>query len=112
MQTPTQALLLAADPVLSATDAQGRVLTLRRLGALDKLRLFETAGADLSRNDRWLGMAVLACSITAMDAVPYPVPSSKAAIEAMIQRLGDDGIAAVAAALSTAPVADKALAGN
>jgi hypothetical protein len=112
MQTPTQALLAAASPPLHATDAQGRVISLKRLGALDKLRLFEAAGADLARNDRWLGMAVLACSVTAIDAVPYPHPASKPAIEAMVQRLGDHGIAAIGEALSDSPTVDKALAGN
>ncbi len=43
-------------------DAQGRRLALRRLGALDKLRLFKAAGAELSPEPAWLGMAVLACS--------------------------------------------------
>ena len=40
-------------------DAQGRLLGLRRLSVLDRLRLYEAAGAELSRNDRWLGLAVL-----------------------------------------------------
>jgi hypothetical protein len=34
------------------TDAKGRVLGLRRLSVLDRLRLFEAAGAELARNDR------------------------------------------------------------
>ena len=41
-------------------DASGRTLSRKRLGALERLRLFEAAGAELSRNDRWLGMAALA----------------------------------------------------
>lgn len=112
MQTPTQALLEAANRVLQANDAQGRVISLKHLGALDKLRLFEAAGPELARNDRWLGMAVLACSVTAIDAVPYPHPTSKAAIESMVQRLGDAGIAAVGGALQALPGVNKALAGN
>lgn len=100
---------------LAAVDAEGRHIILRRLTALDKLRLFEAAGAELSRNDRWLGMAALAASVTEIDAVPYPVPASKQAIEAMIRRLGDGGIAAVAGALQEsdmAPASVRDLAGN
>lgn len=112
MQTPTQVLLEAAGQTLQANDVQGRVISLKHLGALDKLRLFEAAGAELARNDRWLGMAVLACSVTAIDAVPYPHPASKAAIENMVQRLGDSGIAAIGEALQASPAVDRPLAGN
>ena len=60
----------------------------------------------------WLGMAVLACSVTAIDQVPWPMPASKQGIEAMVQRLGDDGIAAISEALAPEPGADVAMAGN
>jgi len=96
----------------TVTDQLGRVLTVRRLGPLDRLRVFEAAGADLSRNDRWLGVALLACSATVIDGVPYPFPNSKSAIEAMVQRLGDVGQAALARALAPEPAADLVTAGN
>lgn len=93
-------------------DGLGRRLELKRLGVLERLRLFEAAGAELSRNDRWLGMAVLAASVVAVDDVPVPFPASKAAIEAAVQRLGEAGIAAVAGALAPEPGLDVATAGN
>lgn len=88
------------------TDTQGRRLELRKLTALEKLRLFKAAGPHLAQNQPWLGMAVLACSVAAIDEVPVPMPANEALIEALVQRLGDDGIAAIAAAL--APDADAA----
>jgi hypothetical protein len=113
MQRPSEALLAAARQDEVVRDAAGRRIALRRLGALDKLRLFEAAGPVLSGNDRWLGMAVLACSVTAIDDVPWPMPVNKQGIEAMVQRLGDDGIAAVSAALAPDDdAADPAMAGN
>jgi hypothetical protein len=45
-------------------------------------------------------MAVLACSVTSIDDVPVPAPVNEQQIEAMVARLGDSGITAVAAALS------------
>ena len=98
-----------ADEVI---DARGRVLQLRKLSVLDRLRLFEAAGAELSRNDRWLGLAVLAASVGAIDGVPVPLPASKAGIEASVQRLDEAGLAAVAAGLQPEPAFDRALAGN
>ena len=93
-------------------DTRGRLLSLRRLSVLDRLRLYEAAGAELSRNDRWLGLAVLAASVAAIDGVPVPMPASKAGIEAAVQRLDEEGLAAVAAGLTPEQPLDKALAGN
>ena len=74
-------------------------MTLRRLTALDRLRLFKAAGPLLAQNQPWLGMAVLACSVAAIDDVPIPPPVSELQIETMIGRLGDAGIAAIAQVL-------------
>jgi len=93
-------------------DARGRLLGLRRLSVLDRLRLYEAAGAELSRNDRWLGLAVLAASVAVIDGVPVPMPASKAGIEAAVQRLDEDGLAAVAAGLTPETKLDRTLAGN
>jgi len=83
----------------SVKDAKGRQLTLRRLTVLDRLRLFKAAGPVLAENHPWFGMAVLASSVAAIDAVPVPLPGNEAQIEAAVSRLGDEGLAAVAAAL-------------
>ena len=83
-------------------DSLGRVLTLRRLNALDRLRLFKAVGPILSQNGPYLGMATLAWTVTAMDGVPVPSPATEAQLEALVEKLGDAGIAAVAEAHSTA----------
>ena len=111
--SPSRAQLAATETHLAeAVDGLGRTLSLRRLGPLDRLRLFEAAGAELSRNDRWLGMAALACSVSAIDGVPYPFPTTKQAVEAMVQRLGSAGTSAVADVVAADSPADPALAGN
>ena len=100
MDTPSARLIAAAQSAPDTTDAQGRRLTLRRLTALDKLRLFKAAGPQLAQNQPWLGMALLAASVTAIDDIPMPPPATEAQIEALVSRLGDDGIDAVAKALA------------
>jgi hypothetical protein len=105
--TPTASILAAAAAQKIITDSDGRRLAVRRLTALDKLRLFKAAGPDLARNDVWLGMAMLACSVTAIDDVPLPMPLSENLIEAAVQRLGDAGITAVADALSAFTAAEQ-----
>ncbi len=100
MDTPSARLIAASQAVQEVIDAQGRCLQLRRLTALDKLRLFKAAGPALAHNQPWLGMAVLACSVSAIDDVPVPPPTTEGQIEGLVGRLGDDGIAAIGAALA------------
>ena len=99
--TPSDTITSQATTVV--TDGHGRQLSLRRLTALDRLRLFKAAGALLSQNDRWLGMAMLAVSVSAIDDIPIPQPGTEQQIEALVHRLGDTGIAAVASTLDPAP---------
>lgn len=112
--TPTETVLAGTGELPEVSDAGGRRITLRRLSALDKLRLFKAAGPVLAQNQPWLGMAVLACSVTAIDGVPVPAPVTEPQIEAMVARLGDPGIEAIAAALDAdAELPDPlAIAGN
>jgi hypothetical protein len=100
MDTPSARLVAAAQAAPDVCDASGRRLGLRRLTALDKLRLFKAAGPVLAQNQSWLGMAVLAASVVAIDDVPVPAPSTEAQVEALVARLGDEGLAAVADALA------------
>ena len=97
---PTAQTLQSARESLTIHDPQGRELVLRKMTALDRLRLFKAVGPLLSQNDAYLGMAILACSVIAIDGVPTPPPVVEAQLEALVAKLGDIGIAAVAEALS------------
>lgn len=99
--TPSQQIVAAAETQISTVDKQGRRLSVRRLMALDRLRLFKAAGPVLSQNQPWLGMAVLASSVTAIDDIPVPPPVTEQQIEALVAKLGDDGISAVAGVIAS-----------
>jgi len=94
--TPSATILADAVEERSVLDTLGRRLALRKLTALDKLRLLKAAGPELAMNQPWLSMAMLAVSVAAIDDVPIPRPSTEAQIEALVGRLGDEGIEAVA----------------
>lgn len=96
--TPTAAILSDASRLRDVVDETGRRLRLRPLTALDTLRLLKAAGPVLAQNQPWLSMAMLAVAVTEIDGVPIPVPTNEAQIEAIVERLGDSGLAAVAAA--------------
>ncbi len=102
MQSPSAQVMAAASAAREVVDALGRRLALRRLSALDRLRLFKAAGPALAGNAGWIGLATLAVSVSAIDDVPVPAPGTEAQIEALVARLSDAGLAAVAAALAAA----------
>jgi hypothetical protein len=101
--TPSETIVASSVAAQVVADGQGRRIALRRMTVLDKLRLFKAAGPLLSQNGPWLGVALLACSVTAIDDVPVPMPANEQQIEALVARLGDRGIAAAATALSAEP---------
>ena len=98
--TPTATVLDAANERLSISDQAGRAIIARRLNALDKLRLLKAAGPMLSENQAWLSVAMLAASVVEIDEIPVPMPTSEKQIEALVARLGDAGLDAVAIAIS------------
>ncbi len=98
--SPSGSIVRAALTTVMVQDEGGRSLLVRRMSALDRLRLFKAIGPVLSQNDAYLGMALLASSVTEIDGVPVPAPATEAQLEALVARLGDAGIGAVADALS------------
>jgi hypothetical protein len=94
--TPSATIVAQATEVRSIIDSMGRRLTIRNLTALDKLRIFKAAGPELALNQPWLAMAILASSVTAIDGIPVPSPATEIQIEALVGRLGDSGIEAIA----------------
>jgi hypothetical protein len=86
-------------PVMEVTDSLGRKLRIQKLDILKELDLIEGAG-KASTNDRWMMFATLAACVTAIDGVPCIAPSTRELIRAQVQRVGGEGIAAVADALN------------
>jgi DNA-binding Lrp family transcriptional regulator len=114
MASPSAQIVAAAHAPLVVRDAEGRELVLRRMTALDRLRLFKAIGPVLSQNNAYLGMAMLAACVVAIDTVPVPAPVTEGQVEGLVARLGDCGISAVAAALSQddTPTLGSAAQGN
>lgn len=94
--TPSRNITQDAAKTFTATDRGGHRLLLRRLTALDTLRLFKAAGPGLAQNEAWLSMAGLVFSVLEIDGVPVPPPATEAQIESLVDRLGDEGLATVA----------------
>ena len=95
MTTPSGIIVEHAYRPLEVCDKAGRNLKVRRINALDRLRLLKVAGPELSQNDAWLNMAALAFSVMEINGTPRVSPSSERQIEALVSELGDIGLDAI-----------------
>lgn len=93
--TPSATIVAKATEARIVIDSLGRRLAIRNITALDRLRIFKAAGPELAMNQPWVAMAILASSITAIDNIPVPPPSTEQQVEALVVRLGDAGIEAI-----------------
>jgi hypothetical protein len=96
LTTPSGAILANAKITLEVLDSLGRKFLVRRINALDRLRLLKAAGPELSDNDAWLNMAALAISVVEINGVPFPTPVNERQVESAVSTLGDQGLQAVA----------------
>ena len=94
--TPSEIITREAAETFEVKDGLGRILTVRKLRALDRLRLLKAAGPELSQNDAWLNVAALAACIVEIDRVPRITPANERQIENMVSELGDSGLEAIA----------------
>jgi hypothetical protein len=65
------------------------------LNVLDQVKLLRAIGAEQSRNQPYVQIVNMAASVAQIDDVPCVMPSSERQIDAAVDRLGDDGFAAV-----------------
>ncbi|MBR8182091.1 hypothetical protein KDW54_06720 [Burkholderia ambifaria] len=97
-QTPSQQIVARAKAEVVTTDAKGREIKLRKPTALNKLR-FVDAMDESSGNPMWRGMVAPLMYVHSIDGDAVLMPSTKREIEALYQRLDEEGIEAIAAAL-------------
>lgn len=97
-QTPSQQIVAQAKAEVVTTDAKGREIKLRKPGALAKLR-FVDAMDESSGNPMWRGMVAPLMYVHSIDGDVVPMPSTKREIEALYQRLDDEGMEAISEAL-------------
>lgn len=100
--TPSQRIVAGAAVKHQVVDGTGRVLEFQRPGPLDRLRLFKAVGPALACNERYVGYAMLAMCVSAIDGVPQPSPMNEGQLESLVHRLGDEGMVAIGQGLADA----------
>lgn len=95
--TASEQLINQAKAEVTITDAKGRAIVLRKPGVLAQFRLVEMLGASAS-NQAYMGMVLPLAFIGSIDGDPVTI-GTKRELEALIQRLDEAGVLAVASSV-------------
>lgn len=76
-------------------DDMGRDLIVKVVSTLEAARLTRACGQD-AENQTYMTFAVMAASVRAIDGDPVMFPNTIKSVEAIIERLDDEGMQAVA----------------
>ena len=93
-ETPSQAVLADANRSVVVTDSRGRKLTLRQPKFADEFRIVAVVGAELAANQVYMGMLNPLLFIAEIDGMVQPFPSSKIAVDSLINTAGREGFLA------------------
>lgn len=85
--------------VVEFTDSLERTIKAKKLTVSEKMRLSKAIG-DATKNEYYFSMCFLTCSVIEIDGVTVPPATTEREIEILADRLGDEGIDAVAQALA------------
>jgi len=77
---------------ITVTDPKGRVLTLKEPDVLAPFRLVKIVGAEAAENRVYMNMVFPVLYLAAINGEAVFQPSSGRELDALIQRLGHDGI--------------------
>jgi hypothetical protein len=92
---PTDHLIRDALKETVVSDARGRRIRLTRPSALAQYKIVQVMGGDSSSNATYVQMVLPLLFVSAIDDDPVFFPAKAIEIDALIQRLDEDGIAAV-----------------
>lgn len=91
-RTPTQEMSVEANKTVTVQDERGRTITLKKPGIVQYFRMMKMVG---DYPQRYINLAYPLLFVTSIDGDPVSFPNSEAEIDALIVRLGDDGVASV-----------------
>lgn len=111
--TPSQELVQQASKAAEITDRRGRKFKLVKPSVLAQYRIVKVVGADTAANQTYMMMIMPLLFVQEIDGETVMFPNSELELEALIQRLDDDGVEAVALGVqenwgNQDPEADKA----
>lgn len=110
--TPTQAAVANGSKFLRVTDSLGRSIGIKKLGPGERMRYMRILGGELSENIIYFGHAMLAAAVVEFEGVAVAASNKFVELEALVGKLDDEGLAAIASAMAEAgwnkPVSNQA----
>lgn len=91
---PSEQIIQAANQTETVT-AGGKTFTLKKPGILSQYRIVEVVG-ESAKNEVYMGMVNPILWVSEIDGEPVFQPTSKRELEALIQRIGEEGVVAIA----------------
>ena len=93
--SPSQAIIAEANKIDYTVDAAGRNLGVRRFNASLKRRVLKAISAESSEKPALWGMYLWSCAVASIDGLDVPFPTTELQVDALTDRIGLDGQAAV-----------------
>jgi hypothetical protein len=93
--TPSQRIIKDAVAPKILIDATGKKLTIRKLTALDQLKLYRAIGSEHCDNQRVYWMSAAAAGVSHINGVFMPFPKNQDQIDDRMKRIGDEGLAVI-----------------
>ena len=97
-ETPSEQIIKQATNEVTITDILNRVILLRKPNPLSQYRIVEAVG-NSAENRVYMAMVLPLIYVASIDGLPVVMINNKQQLEALIQRLDEDGISAVATAV-------------
>ena len=95
VKTPSQAIVEDANRTYTVTDAAGRVVEFKRLGMSGHRRLLKAISNESANKLQLFAMYVTAAAVVSINGDPITFPTNELQLDALIDRLGDDGYVAL-----------------
>lgn len=95
-ETPSEQLVKEATQEHVVIDRKGRKIRLAKPSVLSQFRIVKVLGPDAAANQTYVGMIMPLLFVASIEDDPVYFPNTEAEIDALIQRLSDEGIEAVA----------------
>lgn len=94
VESPSEEVVKKANKIFYVTDARGRRLGLKKPGILAQYRLVEMLGTS-AQNSTFMGMLLPITFVCEIDEDSVSFPASRRELDALIQRVDEDGLMAI-----------------
>lgn len=101
LETPSAAVVKNANTEHTVVDSRGRSITLKKPGVLAQFKIVEILGGETASNTVFMGMVFPTLYVSAIDGDPISRPTKRAELDALIQRLDEEGVAAIMTGVQT-----------